>query len=214
MFSRFKKSAIAGIAAISLLLAILAWLFGPITDSDARHTPANHSQTETHRGLALEHTQLPARREHDAWTTLASEYELDALRWQNVPDEAQFVKLNHDFDDWLLGTPVAIYIPQIDTTYHSTVDRIVPNELGATTIYAKPTKEEPVFRRLILTFDETNAMAFVLTHNGSWELVGEHGIGWLVSTQALKMKQDYSKPDLPNPPPFRYADAEYVPRRE
>ncbi len=168
--------------------------------------------TNTQRGpQATLPPNLPPRKTQIAWTKLDK---IDPAEWPNAPSQATFVRFNDRFDEWLLGSPVEIHIPPIGKTYDAIVDRITPNGLDSTTIRASPTLQEPELQRLVLTFSAKQTLAYVSTNQGSWELQGNDHTGWLVSTTSLKRAQDYSKSDVIRPIRDRYADAEYVPRRE
>lgn len=121
--------------------------------------------------------------------------------------------LNDRFKQWLLSTPIEIHIPHINKTYNAVVDQITPNGLESTTIRASPATGEQDLNRFILTFGEEQTLAYVSTNQGSWELTGDGRIGWLVSSTDLRRSQDYSKSDVLNESYDRYAEAEYVPRR-
>lgn len=157
---------------------------------------------------------FPPRRTYTVWDDVPDPGSVDRSVWRHVPDQAKFVMLSQDFNQLLLNTPLEIHIPQTKETHSAIVDRIVPTAFGATTVYAKPKEGETVLERLILTYNEVDTMAYVSTTQGNWELKGDGKIAWIVSTQDLKRNQDYSRPDILNEPEFRYAGAEYVPRRE
>ena len=160
-------------------------------------------------------SDYPPRKQQIAWTEIQLDDSLPKSKWNRVPDHAVFVSLNGRFDQWLLNTPVEVYIPHIDTTYNAVVDRITPNGLHSTTIRASADADENELQRFILTFGEDQTLAYIsTTTQGSWELTGDGQIGWLVSTAELKRSQDYSQPDVLNEHYDRYAGAEYVPRRD
>lgn len=181
-----------------------------LADIDHAHTSASTQPTQ----ITLNQTDYPPRKQQIAWTEIQLDNTLPKSKWTRVPDHAVFVSLNDRFDQWLLNTPVEVHIPHIDKTYNAVVDRITPNGLASTTIRASPDPNENDLKRLILTFAEDQTLAYVSTVQGSWELTGDGQIGWLVSTAELKRSQDYSEPDVLNEHYDRYADAEYVPRRD
>lgn len=179
--------------------------------AEVSHTAANVPTHETTEKATQ--ANYPPRKPHIAWTEIELDDSLPKSKWAHVPDHAVFVSLNDRFDQWLLDTPVEIYIPHTDKTYNAIVDRIVPNGLRSTTIRASPGSDEHDLKRLILTFGEDLTLAYVSTSQGSWELTGDGQIGWLVSTAELKRTQDYSQPDVLNEHYDRYAGAEYVRKR-
>ena len=157
--------------------------------------------------------QVPPRRVESVWTNVINRQDIDQTLWPNVPDHAVFVDLNGHFQQWLLGTPVNIQIPQTGKTYAARVDRITPNGSSSTTIHAAPTEEESELERLILTFSADQTLAYISSHQGNWELNGDSQTGWLVSSAKLNRSRDYSESDVRIRDYDRYANAEYVPRR-
>lgn len=157
--------------------------------------------------------QAPPRKKYKAWESIQLHSNIDLSNWPRIPKHAAFVSFDGRFNNWLLQTPLEIYIPQIDTTYDAIVDQITPNGRHSTTVRASPLAEDSGLQRMILTYGGNQTMAYISTDQGSWELTGDSYLGWLVSTTALKKDRNYAETDVLNPAYDRYADAEYVPRR-
>ena len=157
--------------------------------------------------------EVPVRKSYDAWTVIDPDTVSDDELPENYSSLGALVRPNDKFGYWLLNTPVEIPIPQIDKVFLGAVDRIESDGLGNTTIHARPQSEEDEFERLILSYDETNVLGMVVTTQGSWELVGTHSIGFLVSRQELNLPETQSEPDLGMVYRDRYANATYLPRR-
>ena len=186
----------------------------PIYDSSIAEDRPSHSN-ESIDAIQPEANQanFPPRKQQIAWTEITLDNSLPTSKWAHVPEHARFVNLNDRFNQWLLRTPIEIHIPHINKTYNAVVDQITPNGLESTTIRASPATGEQDLNRFILTFGEEQTLAYVSTNQGSWELTGDGRIGWLVSSTDLRRSQDYSKSDVLNESYDRYAEAEYVPRR-
>lgn len=178
-----------------------------------QHAERSHATESAVAPRATIAGAYPNRRQQIAWQVVSDAKSIDQTLWPNLPDFAEFVDLNREFDQWLLGTPVEIQIPQTGKTYAATVDRIVPNGKTSHTIHAIPSENEQELERFIVTFNDTSTLAYVSTKAGVWELVGNAETGWIVSTQDLDASRDYSEPDLLVQNYDRYKDAEYVPRR-
>ena len=211
-----RYATFAGIAILALIVVVYAYFNRQSSLSEP--SIAQVDQSHTNESIApvtrnANQTSFPPRKLQIAWTEIASPDSLPKSKWTRVPDHAVFVSLNGRFDQWLLQTPVEIYIPHIDKTFNAVVDQITPNGLLSTTIRASAASDEQDLKRLVLTFGKDQTLAYISTTQGSWELTGDGQIGWLVSSADLKRSQDYSEPDVLNEHYDRYAGAKYVPRR-
>ena len=210
-----RKFLIGTVIGVFLLVALLStiWLIESPSESNGSAT-AQHVHDPDHSvGPAYDTVrEIPPRKTHVPWVAVTDTAPIDRSIWHHLPSAARFVSLNQEFDQWLINTPLQLHIPQLETSYDAIVNRIVPSEFGATTIYAESADEESTFENLILTYNEVDTMAYIGTTHGSWELKGNHSNAWIVASRELKKNQDYSKPDLLKRNEFRYADAEYVPR--
>lgn len=157
--------------------------------------------------------KFPPRRTQQAWFTTANVDIPSATPDQELPKDSVYVRVSDTYRQWLLGTPVEIYIPQTDVTYTGIVDRIEPDGFGNTTIYAGPEPEDSVFQRLILTYNHKNTLAYVSTREGGFELTASSEFGLLIPSSSLRIAKDPTIPDVGKTKRDRYRDAEYVPRR-
>ncbi|MYD42522.1 MAG: hypothetical protein F4W90_01360 [Gammaproteobacteria bacterium] len=215
--TKTKKIVLAGLSG-SLVLAVIlgAFIFRfydvehEVTHHDDHtHTLATKSKPANPATLPQD---LPARKTQVAWTTLTNQSLRNEDRWSHVPEHAVFVNLNRQFEQWLLSTPVTIEVPHIDASFEALIERIERNSPKSTTIYGIPSENEEELHRLIVTFSENRTLAYISSARGSWELVGDREIGWIVATIDLKKSQDYSETDVRGKRVDRYANAEYVPK--
>lgn len=157
--------------------------------------------------------KFPPRRTHQAWFTSANVEIPSSRPDQELPKDSVYVRVSDSYRQWLLGTPVEIYIPQTDVTYTGFVERIEPDGFGNTTVYAGPAPEDSVFQKLILTYGQKNTLAYVSTKEGSFEMTASNEFGLLVPSSSLRIAKDPTMPDVGTAKRDRYKDAEYVPRR-
>ena len=157
--------------------------------------------------------KFPPRRTQQVWFTAADVEVPSSIPDHELPKDAVYVRVSDNYRQWLLGTPVEIYIPQSDSTYAGFVDRIEPDGFGNTTIYAEPGPEDSVFQRLILTYNHKNTLAYVSTREGNFELTASSEFGLLIPSSSLQIAKDPTIPDVGTTQRDRYRDAEYVPRR-
>ena len=157
--------------------------------------------------------KFPPRRTQQAWFTIANVEVPSSIPDHELPKDSVYVRVSDSYRQWLLGTPVEIYIPQSDSTYTGFVDRIEPDGFGNTTIYAEPGPEDSVFQRLILTYNHKNTLAYVSTREGNFELTASSEFGLLIPSSSLRIAKDPTIPDVGMTQRDRYRDAEYVPRR-
>ena len=208
------KSWIAlGIATV-LLGAFVAYFFWP--DDDTMDGEMAEVETKPEGSVTQELTdpRYPPRTVRQAWHHATAEDEELFPRPENLPDDSSYVKLTGEYDQWLLGTPVEVTIPQTGKRYRSIVDQVTPDEFGNIVIHAKPDTDENEFRRLILTFSDSQTLAYVSTTLGSYELTGSEKVGWITSTNTLQKRRDYSQKDVIETQRDRHATTKYVPPRE
>ena len=158
--------------------------------------------------------RFPERNLRYAWQK-TPDTKIDELeRPADLPDESVHVTLPGDYERWLLGTPVELEIPQANKKFRTVVDRIVPDDFGNTSIYAKPDADEAEFQRLIVTFNSTHTFAYVSTAQGSYELSGTNRGGWLIPTRSLDKRRDFSLKDTGETLRFRHTNTKHVPPRD
>lgn len=205
------------VAAIAVLTAgvYLGFWHHPRSQVEELAVPPSEIAEETSvtADQELLRPRIPPRKKRIAWEKLELHSNIDVSKWPRIPQNASFVAFSDPFEDWLLHSPIEIYIPQIDQNYRGIVDKITNNGRHSTTIRASPQAGETDLQRLILTYGENQTMAYISTRQGSWELTGDDYLGWIVSTTSLKKGRNYPETDVLNPAYDRYAEAEYVPRK-
>ena len=202
--------------AIALVLvgSFVAYFFLPNGDMTRSESASLDRQPDGSATHEIPEPQFPPRKSHQAWYETSGKDAKLIPRPKDMPIDSSYVILTGEYDQWLLGTPVEIAIPQTGKRYRSIVDRIAPDELGNVTVYTKPDKDEEEFLRLIVTYSNTQTLAYVSTTLGSYELTGSEKGGWITSTNTLQAKRDYSYKDVLETQRDRHATTKYVPPRE
>ena len=212
-FSGSKGWIALGIATV-LLGAFIAYYFWPDVDTMNGEMAEVETKPDGPVTQGLPDPQFPPRKLRQAWYETTEKDEELFPRPENLPSDSSYVTLTGEYDQWLLGTPVEIAIPQTDKRYRSIVDQIAPDKFGNTIIHAKPDADEEEFLRLILTFSDSQTLAYVSTTLGSYELTGSDRVGWITSTNTLQERRDYSQKDVMETQRDRHATTRYVPPRE
>lgn len=194
--------------------SFVAYYFWPDQDTQVDESVSTSANLDDPITTEFPEPQFPPRKLRQAWYETNAKDSKLIPRPQDIPGDSAYVTLTGDFDQWLLGTPVEVTIPQTGKRYRSIVDRIAPDELGNVTIYAKPDTDEEEFQRLILTFSNEQTLAYVSTTLGSYELTASEKGGWITSTNSLQAKRDYSYKDVLETQRDRHANTKYVPPRE
>ncbi|MCY3883781.1 MAG: hypothetical protein OXG24_02580 [Gammaproteobacteria bacterium] len=200
--------------AIVLIGSFGTYYFWPNGDTPVGESLEPDKQLDDSVTKETPEQQFPPRKLRQAWYKTSGKDAKLIERPQDLPGDSSYVTLTGEYDQWLLGTPVEIAIPQIGKRYRSVVDRIAPDEFGNVTIHAKPDADEEEFLRLILTFNSAQTLAYVSTTSGSYELTGTETGGWITSTSSLQKKRDYSLKDVLETQRDRHANTKYVPPRE
>ena len=200
--------------ALILAVSFVAFYFWPNEDAiggefvrhDKKHGDSVTEQTPD--------PEYPPRKVRQAWYKTNGKAETMVTRPLDLPIDSSYVMLTGEYDQWLLGTPVEIAIPQTGKRYRSIVDRIAPDEFGNVSIHAKPDEHEEEFLHLIVTFNSEQTLAYVTTTVGNYELNGSGRGGWVSSTSSMQKKRDFSLKDLMETQRDRHATTKYVPPRE
>ena len=203
-----------GLAAIVLIVSFVTYFFWPNEDPVDGETAKLDKEPHDSSSQEISNQQFPPRKLRQAWYETSGKDARMLTRPKDMPDDSSYVTLTGEYDQWLLGTPVEISIPQTGKRYRSIVDRIAPDELGNVTIHAKPDTDEEEFLRLIVNYSSTQTLAYVSTTLGSYELAGTEKGGWLTSTTSLQKKRDYTLKDLMETQRDRHATTKFVPPRE
>lgn len=204
-----------GLATVLVLVgSFTTYYFWPNEAATVGETPDLYKEPDELVTQEVSDKQFPPRKLRQAWLETSGKDAKLVSRPRDLPGDSVFVRLTGEYDQWLLGTPVEISIPQTGKRYRSVVDRISPDEFGNVIIHAKPDTAEEEFLRLILTFNSAQTLAYVSTTLGSYELTGTENGGWITSTNSLQEKRDYSQKDVMETQRDRHANTKYVPPRE
>lgn len=200
--------------ALVLIGTFVAYYFWPNEGTVGEQTAELIKTPDGSATQEISEPQFPPRKLRQAWYETSARDAKMHTRPKDMPDDSTYVTLTGEYDQWLLGTPVEISIPQTGKRYRSIVDRIAPDELGNVTIFAEPDTDEEEFLRLIVNYSSTQTLAYVSTTLGSYELTGSEKGGWLTSTTSLQKRRDYTLKDLKETQRDRHADTKFVPPRE
>lgn len=156
------------------------------------------------------HVQVSPPQNPPKHTVQTVRFSAENLLWTRVePDQitTQIPPLKGDVTDAVLveydlslrtyevGDTIVLHIPQIDMTYKPKIKKIKhPNSSNRTIIGHLIEGEDRLFG-FVITLGEKNAFAHISTPEGSYELVGNDKVGWLMPTRNMDQDVDYSKPD-------------------
>ncbi len=104
------------------------------------------------------------------------------------------VEVAEDIRDWQAGERVSFMVPQIGITYTSVIDHI-ETALGHNRSYFGRLTATRSPYTFVITAGERNTFANIATPAGTFELVGNTRLGWLMPTANMDQHVDYGKPD-------------------
>jgi hypothetical protein len=93
------------------------------------------------------------------------------------------------------GDPVNIEIPQIQKNYITRVSRVKRDEGDNSSISGYLMGDGNKKYRFMITIGKSNTFAHINTPEGSFELVGNKKMGWLMPVAAMTRNKNYNKPD-------------------
>ena len=115
--------------------------------------------------------------------------------YKETVEGAVVVELAEEMWNWQVGDQVVIRVPQIGQSYVSTVDRVEVG-MGRNRTYIGRLTEGELPYSFVITVGDRNAFALLGTPKGSYELVGNTDLAWLMPTRNMDQHVDYSKPDF------------------
>ncbi len=117
--------------------------------------------------------------------------------------DAVLVALDEEIWSWQAGDRVVLTVPQVGASYDTVIDRVDAG-LGNNRTYVGRLVEGELPHSFVITVGDRNAFAYLGTPYGSYELVGNTELAWLMPTANLDQHVDYSKPDfyLVEPPVY------------
>ncbi len=91
---------------------------------------------------------------------------------------------------------MTIDIPQLGDRYQATIDRIDDGPGG----YSRSARglirsDNGQNRRAVVTVGPTRVLAYIDTPQGSYQLVGDARLGWLLPSSSMMEGWDFSRPD-------------------
>lgn len=100
--------------------------------------------------------------------------------------------------NWRIGDTVALPVPQIGTTYRPVIEEI-DDAVGARAVLGRISGDDGRRRLFVVTVGTSNLFAFIDTPRGSYELLADHRLGWLLPSSSMRAGWDYTKPDFTLP---------------
>ena len=189
--------------ALSAILA-LQWLPGPPPADEAGIAPmpgtlpdrdSPGAEKPVGQGVATNGGASP-KAPRAGWTPV----DIDAVDPLLVPEYkervagAVLVEVAEDIRDWQAGERISFTVPQIGMTYTPVIDRI-ETALGHNRSYFGRLTATTSPYTFVITAGERNTFASITTPAGTFELVGNARLGWLMPTANMDQHVDYGKPD-------------------
>ena len=131
-----------------------------------------------------------------AWQPL----EIDAVDPERLPEYKEIVEgrvlveLSTGMWSWGAGDRITLAVPQIGAVYDPVIER-VETALGNNRSYVGRLIEAEFPYSFVITVGQRNTFANFSTPQGSFELVGDTELAWLMPVANMDQHVDYSQPD-------------------
>ena len=131
-----------------------------------------------------------------AWQPL----EIDSVDPERIPEYKDIVEgrvlveLSTGMWSWDAGDRISLAVPQIGAVYNPVIDR-VETALGNNRSYLGRLIEAEFPYSFVITVGQRNTFANLSTPQGSFELVGDTQLAWLMPVANMDQHVDYSQPD-------------------
>lgn len=96
---------------------------------------------------------------------------------------------------WRVGDRLAIPLPQLGERHEPTIDRIDEGLGHSRSVRGTVLGTDGKRRRFVVTVGPTRVFAYVDTPHGSYELVADTRLGWLLPSSSMMANLDPSVPD-------------------
>ena len=96
---------------------------------------------------------------------------------------------------WRVGDRVGVEIPQLGERYEGPIDRIDVGPGHASAARGLAADSDGHMRRFVVTVGPGRVFAYVDTRAGSYELVGNDRLAWLLPSSNMMAGIDFSRPD-------------------
>lgn len=131
-----------------------------------------------------------------AWQPL----EIDSVARERLPEYKEIVEgralveLSTGMWSWGVGDQITLAVPQIGAVYEPVIER-VETMLGTNRSYVGRLIEAEFPYSFVITVGQRNIFANISTPQGSFELVGDTELAWLMPVANMDQHVDYSQPD-------------------
>ncbi len=139
---------------------------------------------------------LPSVPPDTAWT----EVDVAGINPEWVPEYhetvegALLVAIGDGMRTWNAGDTIALPVPQIGKVFRPVIDD-VETLVGSNRSYVGRTLAADAPYSFVITLGERDTFGYIGTPQGSYELVGNTRLAWLMPTANMDQHVDYSKPD-------------------
>ena len=131
-----------------------------------------------------------------AWQPL----DIDSVDPERLPEYKEIVEgralveLSNGMWSWGAGDQITLAVPQIGAVYEPVIER-VETMLGNNRSYVGRLIEAEFPYSFVITVGQRNTFANFSTPQGSFELVGDTELAWLMPVANMDQHVDYSQPD-------------------
>ena len=114
--------------------------------------------------------------------------------YHETVEGALLVAIGDGMRTWNVGDTIALPVPQIGEVFRPVIDD-VEALIGNNRSYVGRTLATDAPYSFVITLGEHETFGYVGTPQGSYELVGNTRLAWLMPTANMDQHVDYSKPD-------------------
>ena len=114
--------------------------------------------------------------------------------YKEIVEGRALVELSTGMWSWGEGDRITLAVPQIGAVYEPIIER-VETMLGNNRSYVGRLVEDDFPYSFVITVGQRNTFANLSTPQGSFELVGDTQLAWLMPVANMDQHVDYSQPD-------------------
>lgn len=132
---------------------------------------------------------------HVALDSVAPQVVLPYMEIVEEVDDRALVRMAESPWPLAVGDDLVVTIPQLGEIYRPVVDRVMTGPGSSRSVAGTVKAQDGQPRIFVYTVGPRSAFAYIDTPHGSYELVANRDLGWLMPSANMNQHVDYTQPD-------------------
>ena len=202
--------AVVSLGFVVLLVGFVAWLIYQNFYASKHEQSEDSALVETNTAVPVAQASAMARpssatqQPRVLWEAANPSFDFSDPNVQPPTPNAASLRITDTPKNWVVGTDVAILVPQLDREVVVTIQDISLHAFGSRTYVGSGTDSKDQLSRLVATTTGDALIASLIVNTQTFHLETESNGAWLIPKTDQGHHVDYSISDLERPPRKRY----------